>query len=95
MSKSGSIGNCLYCNLVGILIKIKHRDGLVWTIFRGRNPKVGVNHVNSVVSLYYMLCCFIYFCLHNDDDDYECNTNVSIDEKITQIFIFADFLNAL
>ena len=69
-------------------------DGLDWTIFGGRNPKVGVNHVNSVVSLYYILCLFIYFCLH-DDDDYECSTNVSIGEKITKFFIFADFLNVL
>ena len=47
-------------------------DGLVWTIFGGRNPKVGVNHVKLVVSLYYYVVLIYFFCLH-DDDDYECS----------------------
>ena len=49
--------------------------------------------IGAKVSLYYILSWFIYFCLH-DDDDYEYSTNVSIGEKITKDFIFADFLNA-
>ena len=44
------------------LIKNKNPDGLVWTIFGGRNPKVGVNHVNLVVS-FVLLCCAGLFLL--------------------------------
>ena len=53
-----------------------------------------MNHVKLVVSLYYYVVLVYFFCLH-DDDDYECSTIVVNGEKITKIFIFADFLNAL
>ena len=42
-------------------------DGLVSTIFGGRNTKVGVNHMKLVVSLYYYLLLVYFFCLHADD----------------------------
>ena len=41
--------NYEFVTLFECLIK-KNLDGLVWTIFGGVNPKVGVNHVNMVVS---------------------------------------------
>ena len=78
----------LFCNPCWILKEnIKKSGRLVWTIFGGRNPKVGVNHVKLVVSLYYYVVLIYFFCLH-DDDDYECSTNVSIGEKITKNFLF-------
>ena len=45
----------------------KTPGGLVWTIFGGHNPKVGVNHVNFVVS-FVLLCCaglfsFVYIMM--------------------------------
>ena len=51
------------CNLVEYLMKIyKNPDGLVWTIFGGCNPKVGVNHVKfgCLISIT-LLCWFMYF----------------------------------
>ena len=87
-------GNCLYCNLVGILNKNKNPDGLVWTIFGGHNPKVGVNHVKLVVSLYYYDVMVYSFCLHHDDD-YECSPNVLIGVKTTKFFYFCRLLECL
>ena len=77
------------------LIKIKKIE----TVWSGLSlvdvtPRFGVNHVKLVVSLYYYVVLVYFFCLL-DDDDYECSTNVSIGEKITKFFIFADYLNAL
>ena len=95
MLKGFAVGNCGFVTWIDYLIKnTKNPDGLVRTIFGGRNPKVGVNHVKLVVSLYYYVVLVYFFCLH-DDDDYECNTNVLNGEKITKSFIFADLLNAL
>ena len=39
------MGTAYIVTLLEYLIEIKNPDGLVWTIFGGRNPKVGVNHV--------------------------------------------------
>ena len=57
------------CNLVEYLIKInKNPDGLVWTIFGGRSPKVRVNHVKLVVSFVLSCCAGLFsFVLHDDD----------------------------
>ena len=66
-------------------------DGLVWTIFGGRNPKVGVNHVKFGCLIVLYLVLVYLFCLH-DDDDYECSTNVSIGEKITKFFFYCRLL---
>ena len=49
-----SLENCGFVTLFQCLIK-RNPDGLVWTIFGGRNPKVGVNHVNMVVSFVLLL----------------------------------------
>ena len=80
-------GNCLYCNLVGILNKNKNPDGLVWTIFGGRNPKVGENHVKLVVSFVIPCCARLSSCVLHDDDVYECTVNTLTGEKIIKLFI--------
>ena len=59
--------NCIFVTLFEFLNKNKNPDGLVWTIFSGRNPKVGVNHVNSAVG-FVLLCCaglfsFVYMMM--------------------------------
>ena len=51
-----------------------------------------VNHVNMVVSFMLYCCAGLFLCLHYG---YACSTNVLIGERITKIFIFADFVNAL
>ena len=51
-----------FVTLFDSLIKIQNLDGLVWTIFGGRNPKVGVNHVKfGCLICISLLCSFMYF----------------------------------
>ena len=55
--------NCIFVTLFEYLNK-KNPDGLVWTIFGGRNPKVGVNHVNWIVSFVnYWFISFVYMMM--------------------------------